>query len=234
MVRRVLLALAALLLCSGIALAHPKGQTVLASWYGPGFEGRLMADGQRFRTNDPTIAAHRTLSLGTKLFVENPANGRCLAVIVKDRGPYVRGRDLDLSYAAAERLGYVSRGVARLVVVSRGLHGKRGSPSSSIAHTDAPFTAFLNKRTPSSGRPPRMAACACEPTTRESSSLSSNRTGKTTRRSSSSNSRPPHLGRLFLCLADFFENHLGERFDVFMITDAAHPQLPHFLQMEIF
>ncbi|MDE1965925.1 MAG: septal ring lytic transglycosylase RlpA family protein [Patescibacteria group bacterium] len=101
------------------APAQARGWVVVASWYGHRFDGRLMSDGKRFEASDPTIAAHRTLPLGTKLKVRNPANGRVLTVIVKDRGPFVKGRGLDLSYAAAHDLGYADKGVARLVVSIR-------------------------------------------------------------------------------------------------------------------
>ena len=90
--------------------------TVLASWYGPGFEGKRMANSQQFRSDDSSIAANRTLPLGTRLRVINPANGRKLVVVVKDRGPYVKGRDLDLSFAAARYLGYIEDGVAKLII----------------------------------------------------------------------------------------------------------------------
>ncbi|HVB19761.1 MAG TPA: septal ring lytic transglycosylase RlpA family protein [Candidatus Paceibacterota bacterium] len=89
---------------------------VIASWYGPGLEGKPMANRLPFNSNDPTIAANRTLPLGTTLLVENPMNGRSLIVVVQDRGPYVTGRDLDLSYAAAKILGYAEKGVTQLAV----------------------------------------------------------------------------------------------------------------------
>lgn len=87
---------------------------VKASWYGPGFEGKAMANGEPFRAKDPEIAAHNTLPLGTKILVENPENGRKLVVTVKDRGPYKKGRNLDLSRAAARKLGYIEDGIAML------------------------------------------------------------------------------------------------------------------------
>lgn len=98
--------------------ALARGVTVKASWYGPGFEGRPMANGEPFKARDRTIAAHPTLKLGTKLSVKNPTNGRNLVVVVKDRGPFVRGRKLDLSKAAAAELGYIHEGVAKLVMVA--------------------------------------------------------------------------------------------------------------------
>lgn len=74
----------------------------VASWYGPGFEGRRMANGGTFDPRGLT-AAHRTLPLGTWLRVSHA--GRYVVVQVTDRGPYVQGRDLDLSQGAAEMLG---------------------------------------------------------------------------------------------------------------------------------
>lgn len=92
-----------------------KPRLVLASWYGPGFHGRPTASGaifDMFRVS----AAHKTLPLGTRLRVTNPGNGRVIRVIVTDRGPYIPGRDLDLSYEAAKRLGFAREGLALLVV----------------------------------------------------------------------------------------------------------------------
>ena len=95
------------------------GSVVLASWYGsPVLEGNLMANGEPFKSHDKTIAAHRTLPFGTKLRVKNPVNGRELVVTVKDRGPKVRSRRLDLSLAAARELGYTRKGVIKLAVLS--------------------------------------------------------------------------------------------------------------------
>ena len=94
--------------------AEAENQVVWAGWYGSKFEGKIMKNGREFKANDPTIAAHRTLPMGTKLLVRNPVNGRKLVVVVKDRGPFIKGRDLDLSYAAAKHLGYITKGVALL------------------------------------------------------------------------------------------------------------------------
>jgi rare lipoprotein A len=78
-------------------------QQGIASWYGPRFRGRDTASGERFNQNELT-AAHRTLPLGTKATVTNLRNGKKVEVEINDRGPYARGRILDLSKAAAERL----------------------------------------------------------------------------------------------------------------------------------
>ena len=93
----------------------PTGQTgsrvVTASWYGPGFEGRRTASGEIFHQNELT-AASRTLPLGSHVTVTNPANGHSVVVKVNDRGPYVRGRSIDISRTAAARLGMTRQGWA--------------------------------------------------------------------------------------------------------------------------
>ena len=78
-------------------------QQGMASWYGPRFHGRDTASGETFNQNELT-AAHRKLPLGTKATVTNLRNGKKVEVEINDRGPYARGRILDLSKAAAERL----------------------------------------------------------------------------------------------------------------------------------
>jgi rare lipoprotein A len=85
----------------------------LASWYGEPFHGRPTASGEIYDMNRFT-AAHRVLPLGTTLVVTNLANGRSVQVRVNDRGPFVRGRVLDLSRAAAEALDMLQSGVARV------------------------------------------------------------------------------------------------------------------------
>jgi rare lipoprotein A (peptidoglycan hydrolase) len=89
--------------------------TMVASFYGYGdrFHGRETANGERFDRNAPT-AAHKFLPFGTILVVTNPENGRWTRVRINDRGPYIRGRDLDLSYGAARKLGMVEEGVRRI------------------------------------------------------------------------------------------------------------------------
>ncbi|GAB6065094.1 septal ring lytic transglycosylase RlpA family protein [Aquifex pyrophilus] len=81
-----------------------------ASWYGKEFHGRRTASGIRFNSYG-LYAAHRYLPFGTILEVKNLKNGRKVRVKVIDRGPYVRGRHLDLSYGAAKRLGMIKDGV---------------------------------------------------------------------------------------------------------------------------
>lgn len=84
-----------------------------ASWYGVDFHGRRAADGSRYNMYELT-AAHRTLEFGTRLLVTNLANGRTVKVTITDRGPFVEGRIIDLSFAAAQQLRMLGAGVARV------------------------------------------------------------------------------------------------------------------------
>ncbi len=86
-----------------------------ASWYGKGFHGRRTANGERFNMNALT-AAHRTLPLASYIRVTNQANGKSVVVKVNDRGPFSRGRVLDLSYAAAKVIGLVHSGTGRVKI----------------------------------------------------------------------------------------------------------------------
>jgi len=120
-----LLASCALLLMAGQSQAEFKKSTAapaaapafrqvgVASWYGPGFHGKRTASGERFDQNDFT-AAHRKLPLGSEVKVTNLENGRSIVVEINDRGPYAKGRVIDLSKAAARRLGIVEDGVGKV------------------------------------------------------------------------------------------------------------------------
>lgn len=88
-------------------------QSVKASYYHSMFEGRTTSSGSKYRA-DSLTCAHRTLPFGTRLKVENPKNNNFVVVEVTDRGPFIKGRDIDLSYAAADRLGIISQGVAEV------------------------------------------------------------------------------------------------------------------------
>ncbi len=87
----------------------------LASWYGPGFHGRKTSNGETYDMYGRT-AAHKLLPLGTTVRVVNLENGREVTARVNDRGPFVEGRVIDLSYALARDLDLVERGVARVRV----------------------------------------------------------------------------------------------------------------------
>lgn len=87
----------------------------MASWYGPGFHGRRTANGEIYNQNALT-AAHPSLPFGTKVRVTNMNTGRSVVVRINDRGPYARGRVIDLSAAAAGVIGLIRSGVAPVQV----------------------------------------------------------------------------------------------------------------------
>lgn len=98
--------------CLFLISVPASAATMVASWYGPGFHGKKTASGERFNQNALT-AAHKSLPFGTKLKVT--FKGRTVVVRVNDRGPFTRGRHLDLSKGAASKIG--CRGVCTVRVV---------------------------------------------------------------------------------------------------------------------
>lgn len=98
---------------------YMEPHTAVASWYGPKFHGRQTSSGERFDMYRLTCA-HKELPFGTVLEVTNMANGKSVRCVVNDRGPFVAGRDLDLSYAAAEEIGLVNSGTGRVRIANLG------------------------------------------------------------------------------------------------------------------
>jgi len=94
-------------------LSYKQTWTGVASWYGEDFHGKLTANGETYDMHDLT-AAHKTLPLGTVLRVTNLDNGKSVKVRINDRGPYIEGRMIDLSFAAAKKLGFSHLGTARV------------------------------------------------------------------------------------------------------------------------
>lgn len=90
-------------------------ETGIASWYGPGFHGKLTANGELY-DQDAMTAAHRTLPMPSLVQVTNLENGRSVRVKVNDRGPYAHGRIIDMSKRAAELLGFTGQGTAKVRV----------------------------------------------------------------------------------------------------------------------
>jgi rare lipoprotein A (peptidoglycan hydrolase) len=88
---------------------------VVASWYGPGYEGRRTASGETFDPNDFS-AASRTLPLGSIVRVTNIQNGRSVIVRINDRGPVTPGRSIDLSPPAARKIGLTNKGIDRVKI----------------------------------------------------------------------------------------------------------------------
>jgi rare lipoprotein A len=114
---------------------HPKAdygyaETGIASWYGPGFHGKTTANGETYDQNDLT-AAHRTLPMPSVVRVTNLENGKSIELRVNDRGPFARGRIIDVSARAAELLEFKQQGTAKVRVEivageSRRLAGESG------------------------------------------------------------------------------------------------------------
>lgn len=109
----ILVAAAVAVIASG--LAATAGERGKASYYADFFEGRRTASGAVFR-QDRMTAAHRDLPFGTRVMVTRTSGGRSVAVCITDRGPFVGGRIIDLSKAAARRLGMIRSGVVSVEV----------------------------------------------------------------------------------------------------------------------
>jgi rare lipoprotein A len=109
--------------------AAPQNLHGVASWYGQEFAGRTTANGEIF---DPLLftAAHRTLPFGTVCDVTNPKTGQSVRVRINDRGPYIGGRMIDLSYAAAQQIGLIDPGSGEVdVTVVKLGNGDREAPA---------------------------------------------------------------------------------------------------------
>ena len=118
--------------CARLPYAPKSGVEVgVASWYGQEFHGRPTSNREVFNMNDMT-AAHRTLPFGTHVMVTNLENDRSVVVRINDRGPFVRGRIIDLSYAAARVLGLIGPGTARVRLENLGGFRETASESAVI------------------------------------------------------------------------------------------------------
>lgn len=100
-----------------IATSAGYVDTGIASWYGNDFHGRPTSNGERYDMYGPT-AAHKILPMNTMVHVRNLDNGRESVVRINDRGPFVRGRILDVSYGVAEKLGMLRHGTARVKITA--------------------------------------------------------------------------------------------------------------------
>ncbi|MGI9356811.1 MAG: septal ring lytic transglycosylase RlpA family protein [Rhizobiaceae bacterium] len=109
-----------------LLLSHATAQTGSASWYA--LDGRMTANGERMNSRRMT-AAHRRLPFGTRIRVTNLRNGKSVVVRINDRGPFAKGRVLDVSKAAARRLGFLGRGHTRVKISVLGRSKKRHARS---------------------------------------------------------------------------------------------------------
>ncbi len=107
----VLAALALLSACSSQPSGTDSSSSGQASWYGAYHHGKKTASGERFNQNALT-AAHRTLAFGSTVKVTNTLNNKSVTVRINDRGPYSKGRIIDLSRAAAQKINMINSGVA--------------------------------------------------------------------------------------------------------------------------
>ncbi len=114
-------------------------RTGIASWYGPGFHGKLTASGELYNMYDMTCA-HNTFPLGTKVKVTNLRNGKSVFVTVNDRGPFVKDREIDLSYAAAKELEIIGPGTAEVRVEPLGHDARYVKYNKSYSIEKGPFT----------------------------------------------------------------------------------------------
>lgn len=104
-----------LILTLAFIAGHAQIQTGKASFYSDKFEGSKTASGEKYKKKKLT-GAHKTLPFGTRVKVTNVANNQTVEVVINDRGPYVEGRVIDVSRAAAEKLGFVSQGLAEVKI----------------------------------------------------------------------------------------------------------------------
>lgn len=119
--------------------------TGIASWYGPNFHGKKTANGELFDENLLT-AAHPTLPMPVLVRVTNLDNGKSLVVRVNDRGPFVAGREIDLSKHAAEMLGYQRKGTARVRVQYLGRAPLPGQPGTLVSQKQGVGETFVAPR----------------------------------------------------------------------------------------
>lgn len=121
-----------LIIAFSILTAHAQVQTGKASFYADKFEGSPTASGEKYKKNKFT-GAHKTLPFGTKVRITNLANNQSVEVTINDRGPWVEGRIIDVSRAAAEKLGFINKGIAevKLEVLDPG-DGKQSDPAKTI------------------------------------------------------------------------------------------------------
>jgi len=109
----LIVAFATSLIITGIVLTPRYDQVGIASWYGPGFHGKLTSNGETYDMHSLT-AAHKSLPFNTLVKVIDLDTGNSVIVRINDRGPFIRGRIIDLSLAAAEELGSDQKGIARV------------------------------------------------------------------------------------------------------------------------
>ena len=125
----------------------PPAHVVTASWYGAELSGRRTSSGEVFNPNELT-AASRSLPIGSRVKVTNVSNGRAVVVRINDRGPFVKGRSIDLSHAAAQRIGLTRKGVGRVQIART--HDGSEQPPTGVSRVS--YTAMAPPWSPSRWR----------------------------------------------------------------------------------
>ena len=130
-----------------------------ASWYGKPFHGRITANGEKYNMYCSSTAAHKTLPFGIKVKVTSK-NGQSIIVRINDRGPYVFDREIDLSYAAAKKIGLIKKGVEMVETKVLGTNSpfylykvKKGNTLWRLFGSKWKVIAHLNKISPMKLRP---------------------------------------------------------------------------------
>lgn len=126
---------------------YSHSETGIASWYGPGFHGKRTANGEIFNKNELT-AAHKTLQMPSLVRVTNLNNGRSIIVRVNDRGPYSRGRVIDLSEKAAELIGMKHAGTAKVRIDVLPEESRKVAELAKQGHSTRGYEIALNKAPP--------------------------------------------------------------------------------------
>ena len=137
-------------------------QEGIASWYGPGFHGNRTANGEIYDQYELT-AAHPSLPHGTRVMVTNLTNGRAVEVRINDRGPFVGGRAIDLSYAAAQAIRMVGPGTAPVRIEVLGQRPRGRTPPPPREMPAAPVVVAYREPAPAAAPPVAVAEPASPP-----------------------------------------------------------------------
>lgn len=137
-------------------------ETGIASWYGPGFHAKKTANGERFDENELT-AAHRTLQLPSLVRVTNLENGKSLVVRVNDRGPFSRGRIIDVSKRAADLLGFKNKGTARVRVQVLAEESRQMADAAKAGRDTRGMELALNQQVPTGDNTRQSAGMMAPP-----------------------------------------------------------------------
>ena len=142
-------------------------ETGIASWYGPGFNGKKTANGEIYN-DEKLTAAHRTLPMPSIVQVTNLENGRSLKVRINDRGPFKKGRIIDLSRKAARLLGFERKGTAKVRVEVLGAESRKAavmmqSDEAGIAPPAVPLEPVTQQALPAPGASSSDAMAAVSP-----------------------------------------------------------------------